>query len=287
MSGRFAPSPTGSLHQGSLVTAIASYLEAKKRQTPWLLRIDDLDAPRAMQGARDEIMRALDGHGLHWNGAVQYQSERIGVYMEALSKLKQQGVLFYCNCSRKLLLGHRVYPGTCRKKRNYRSDSAIRISTKNRVITCPDQLRGIHSYNLETAFGDFIVVRRDQIISYHLATAVDDGALQVDHVVRGYDLLHETPKQKYLMELLNLTPPEYAHLPILIDKNGVKLSKRTGARPVNAKNATQNWFLALKLLGLNPPIDASKWQLKELIKWSTKAWQLELVPQQSTVIMDT
>mgnify|MGYP006118248027 FL=1 len=130
-------------------------------------------------------------------------------------------------------------------------------------------------------------MRRDQIISYHLATAVDDGAPQVDHVVRGYDLLHETPKQKYLMELLNLTPPEYAHLPILIDNNGVKLSKRTGAPPVDAQNARKNWFLALKLLGLNPPIDASKWQLKELIKWGTKAWQLELVPQQSAVIMDT
>tara|TARA_B100000686_G_scaffold152321_1_gene159557 strand:+ start:135 stop:998 length:864 start_codon:yes stop_codon:yes gene_type:complete len=287
VSGRFAPSPTGPLHQGSLVTAIGSYLEAKKRKTPWLLRIDDLDGFRSMRGARDEIMRSLDAHGLHWDGPVQYQSNRIEVYMEALSNLEEQDVLFYCNCSRKLLKNHRVYPGTCRKQRNYQSDRAIRISTKNRVITCPDQLRGNRSYELETAFGDFIIVRRDQIISYHLATAVDDGSPEIDHVVRGYDLLHETPKQQYLMELLNLRPPEYAHLPVLTDEDGVKLSKRTGATPVNPKNAKENWFITLRLLGLNPPVDAANWEIKELKKWGMEAWQLELVPQQSAMIMDT
>jgi len=286
VAGRFAPSPTGPLHIGSLVTAIASYLEARKRQTSWFLRIDDLDSPRSAIGATDQILRDLDAHGLHWDGSIQYQSSQLEAYQLAISKLEEAGLIFYCGCSRKDTRGHNYYPGTCRDNKIFRIGYAIRIQTNNVNIEFSDGIRGPCKHSLESLGGDFILRRRDGLISYHLATAIDDGNSKIDHVIRGSDLLNETSKQRYLMELLNLTPPEYAHIPIIADRHGVKLSKRSGAKPVNAVDAVNNWLTASRFLGLSPPLEAHKWGLQEVIHWAKENWKLNSVPKESSLIMD-
>lgn len=284
MAGRFAPSPTGPLHLGSLLAATASHLEAHRRGEPWRLRFDDLDVPRSAPGAEDAIKRSLEDHGLFWDGPVDYQSQHADAYAQALARLHENGLAFYCNCSRRELKQHPVYPGTCRANRTPRPDSAIRVVVGNHALEFNDAVQGPHRCQLASSVGDFIVRRRDGLTAYQLATAVDDGAPEIDHVVRGADLLDNTPRQLYLMELLGLSAPAYAHVPLITHPDGAKLSKQTGAEPIRAGDASHNLVSTLKLLGTVPPRAAQHWSCEEILTWANSHWDLQQVPKVSTLI---
>ena len=279
MAGRFAPSPTGPLHLGSLLAATASFLEARARATPWRLRIDDIDAPRAMPNAEAEIMRALEQHQLHWDGAVEYQSQRLSQYEQALDELASQDRVFFCSCSRRQLRDAPIYPGTCRAVRTARVDTAIRVEVGEAAVDFVDLVQGPQHCLLASAVGDFIVRRRDGLIAYQLAAAVDDGSAEIDHVVRGADLLDTTPRQLYLMRLLGLQPPAYAHVPIITHSDGSKLSKQTHAAPVDGKHANRNLAHCLALLGHSVPKDVAQQSCSDLLEWALANWRLGAVPK--------
>ncbi len=270
--GRFAPSPTGPLHLGSLYTALASFLQTRSQQGLWLLRIDDLDIPRNIKGAADAILAALDVLGLHWDGRVDYQSQHIDEYHEHLGQLEQNGQLYPCTCPRKLLLTD-IYAGTCRHNhpppnRPY----ALRVKTDQRDISFQDGLQGFISHNLATRHGDFILKRKDQIIAYQFAVVLDDSRQQVNHVVRGIDLLEVTPRQIYLQQLLGLTTPAYMHLPVIVDRHGYKLSKQTKAAAVNLAAPHQVLFTLLGLLKQNPPAALQHAPIAEQLDWAIAHW---------------
>jgi glutamyl-Q tRNA(Asp) synthetase len=284
MTGRFAPSPTGPLHLGSLLAATASYLDAHSTGQPWLLRIDDLDVPRNVVGAENEIKTALDAHGLHWDGSVIHQSARIDHYRQALQTLTRLELVYYCSCSRRQLKGYAVYPGTCRKQTQPSADSAIRIRVHDAVVEFEDLIQGRQRDLLAESIGDFVVRRRDGLIAYQLATAVDDGARVIDSVVRGADLLDNTARQIYLMQLLGLNPPRYAHIPMLTHPDGSKLSKQTFAAPVDLQNTAANLIRTFEWLGMSPPADAHRWSCAELLGWGVEHWALDNVPRLAAVI---
>lgn len=251
-AGRFAPSPTGPLHLGSLLAAAASYLDARSHGLAWRVRLDDLDQPRNQPGAEQAILVALERHGLHWDGAVSRQSERGERYSAALSDLDELGLLFYCRCSRKDLTGHALYPGTCRHRRHSADDSAVRIRVDEEVIEFEDLLLGPQRDALAQSSGDFVVRRRDGIVAYQLATAVDDGDAAITRVIRGRDLLENTPRQIFLMQHLGLEAPLYGHIPLLVNPMGQKLSKQTGAQPLDLERPAENLTRVLRVLGCAP-----------------------------------
>ena len=272
-AGRFAPSPTGPLHLGSLLAATASYLDARHRGELWLVRIDDLDVPRNVPGAEDAILRSLEAHGLNWDGAVIRQSERIERYEAALAQLIRTGHTFNCTCARKKLKGLSRYPGTCRDAAHPADDAAVRVRVDDRPITFEDGVVGPISEVLTESVGDFIIRRRDGLIAYQLATAVDDGEPGITRVIRGGDLLDNTARQIYLIQLLALSPPEYAHVPMVLNAAGQKLSKQTHASALDDSNATGNLLEILPMLGLTAPETFSA--PDELLQWAAAAFALE------------
>jgi glutamyl-Q tRNA(Asp) synthetase len=283
MTGRFAPSPTGPLHFGSLLAATASYLDAHAQGQRWLLRIDDLDTPRNVAGAADDIKTVLDAHGLHWDGSAILQSQRMERYQSALQSLFALNLLFYCRCSRRRLKDQAVYPGSCRAQADPIDDSAVRIRVNDTIVDFDDLIQGHQRCELAADTGDFIVRRRDGLIAYQLATAVDDGGSAIDSVVRGIDLLDNTPRQIYLMRLLDLSPPSYAHIPMLTHPDGSKLSKQTAAKPVDALNAQANLVRTFSWLGLQAPTQAERWSCAELLEWGVTHWQLARIPRETSI----
>jgi glutamyl-Q tRNA(Asp) synthetase len=238
-TGRFAPSPTGPLHLGSLIAAAASWLDARAAGGRWLVRIEDLDRPRCVPGAADAILRALERLGLQWDGVVLYQSQRLEHYRAALQKLAPH--TYWCGCSRREIAdsslglavdGAHIYPGTCRggaaRKR------ALRVRTTKEPIAFVDRVQGRGEQVLERDIGDFVLYRADGLFAYQLAVVLDDAAQGVTDVVRGADLLDSTPRQIYLQRLLDLATPRYLHVPVALDAAGAKLSKQTGATPIEA-----------------------------------------------------
>ena len=279
-AGRFAPSPTGPLHPGSLYTALASFLDARSRGHDWLVRIDDLDEPRIDPRAESSILRSLETHGLHWDRSVQRQSARLGAYQNALSRLHARGCLYYCTCSRRMLRQAPVYPGTCRNRTTPIPGAAVRVRVRDAVPRFADLLQGEQRIPLEPAVGDFIVRRRDGIVAYQLATALDDSEPDITTVVRGRDLLDNTARQLHLMTLLDRPHPHYAHLPLILDQAGKKLSKQTGAAPVNSATPLANIRACLGFLGMGeqPDID-----LEELLDWAVARWKLTGIPRNDHV----
>ncbi|PTY38627.1 tRNA glutamyl-Q(34) synthetase GluQRS [Saccharospirillum sp. MSK14-1] len=261
--GRFAPSPTGPLHLGSLVAALVSYLDARERDGVWLVRIEDLDPPREQPGAADAILRSLNAHGLHWDENVRYQSQRGDAYLAALEYLAAADQLFWCRCSRKQLADHRVYPGTCRACRQPRDDAAIRWQVPNHRERFADRYQGEQSVDLATELGDVVLRRRDGPFAYQLAVTVDDIDQGITEVVRGIDLLDSTPWQRALFRCLGATPPHYAHFPVLIGANGQKLSKQNHAPALNDDQPSANLQQALRQLGLNIAVDTPLRMLTE------------------------
>jgi glutamyl-Q tRNA(Asp) synthetase len=238
-TGRFAPSPTGPLHLGSLIAAAASWLDARAADGRWRVRIEDLDRPRCLPGAADAILRTLDRLGLHWDGEVLYQSQRLEHYRAALDKLAPR--TYWCGCTRREIAdsslglasdGAHIYPGTCR--RGTARKRALRVQTPRETLAFVDRLQGRCEQVLARDIGDFVLYRADGLFAYQLAVVVDDAAQGVTDVVRGADLLDSTPRQIYLQRLLALPTPRYMHVPVALDAAGEKLSKQTAAAPIEA-----------------------------------------------------
>ncbi len=285
--GRFAPSPTGPLHFGSLLAATGSWLDARAAGGEWLLRIEDLDPPREPPGAAGQILRALEKFGLCWDGEVCYQSRRGAAYDEALERLSAAGWAYPCICSRKDVAeanarrgqpGSRRYPGTCRARRpaQARTTRVVRVRTDTTLQTLTDRLQGEFTQVLERDVGDFVLRRREGYIAYQLAVVVDDHAQGVTDVVRGIDLLDSTPRQLWLQRLLGCATPRYMHLPVVVAAAGAKLSKQTGAAPVDTDRAPELAWQALRALGQDPPPALKGEAVDGLWDWAIRHWR----PQQ-------
>ncbi|MEQ8659718.1 MAG: tRNA glutamyl-Q(34) synthetase GluQRS [Gammaproteobacteria bacterium] len=272
--GRFAPSPTGPLHQGSVVAAVASWLDARARGGRWLLRIDDLDPPREVAGAADLIIETLRALGLEWDGEVVWQSRRGAAYSTALAALAAAGALFPCACTR-AMVGAGPYPGTCRDGLPAgRRARTLRVRVDAAEIAFEDRVQGRYAQRLDVECGDFVVRRADGFIAYHLAVVVDDAAAGVTDVVRGVDLIDSTPRQIHLQRLLGLPTPRYAHIAVVRDARGVKLSKQAGAAAVPPAAAATALAAALAFLGLAPPAELAGAPVTTLLDWALPRWQL-------------
>jgi glutamyl-Q tRNA(Asp) synthetase len=285
--GRFAPSPTGPLHFGSLVAAVGSYLESKSRGGLWLLRIDDLDKERCSQEAADSILRTLEAYGLPWDGEVMYQGMRGEAYVHALKVLAKLGLTYPCGCSRKeiadsgpQLEGAAIYPGTCRGGLRYgKSERVLRIDTQGVVVSFSDAVQGDMTTRLETETGDFVIRRAEGYVAYHLACVVDDAEQGVTEVVRGADLIDSTPRQIFLQKLLGLPEPRYAHLPIAVDRRGDKLSKQTLAPALDPHAPVAPLIRALRFLGQDVPGEAGGGDVADLWRWALASWRADRIPR--------
>ena len=289
--GRFAPSPTGPLHFGSLVAAVGCFLEARTRGGDWLVRMDDLDPPRIAPGAADDILRALAACGMEWNGAVVYQSTRSNAYHSALHRLREKGLVYPCACSRREIADSAVagieglvYPGTCRGGLPPGKSARALVDTRGAAIAFDDALQGRVAHDLEKAFGDFVLYRADDVYAYQLAVVVDDAEQGITDVVRGADLLGSTPRQVYLQQLLGLPRPRYVHLPVAVNPAGEKLSKQTHAAPIDAGNPLPALLATLSFLGQQPPRELARASVKELWDWALKNWKLERVPRVASAL---
>ncbi len=286
--GRFAPSPTGPLHFGSLVAAVGSYLQARSQGGQWLVRIEDLDPPREVPGAADDILRTLEAFGFEWDGEVMYQSRRHEAYEAALEKLRHVGALYACGCTRREIADSSVngiegpvYPGTCRAGlASGKSARAWRVRVDGAVVEFDDLLQGRQRSALAEDIGDFVVKRADRLFAYQLAVVVDDAEQGITEVVRGADLLHSTPRQILLQRLLGLPTPRYLHLPVVLNEQGEKLSKQTFAAPAERANPLPALRQALELLGQMPP-DRDIAGIADFWCWAIQNWSFASVPRKS------
>ena len=292
--GRFAPSPTGPLHLGSLVAAVGSYVMAKRRGGLWLLRIEDLDLPRVIPGIADDMLWTLEGLGFQWDGEVVYQSRRLDAYQAALDQLIAHGIAYPCGCSRAEIAliasaphGEEglIYPGTCRDGLPAdKSERAIRVKVYDEVISFEDCVMGRYSQALSPSCGDFVVQRADGPYAYHLAVVVDDAESGVNQVVRGADLLSSTPRQIYLQKVLGFPVPAYCHLPLVTNPDGTKLSKRDSAvsfaTVLDIAGAGGGLLLAvLRFLGQSPPAALRGAACSEILDWAVAGFEPHLIPR--------
>ncbi len=281
--GRFAPSPTGPLHFGSLIAAVASYADARQHGGAWLLRIEDVDTPRSVAGATEAILATLAACGMQHDGAIVFQSQRDDAYHAALHQLREHKLAYRCACTRREVADSAlrgiegpVYPGTCRHDIGSRPARAWRVDTRGARIAFDDAVQGRIEQNLETEIGDFVLYRADNLYAYQLAVVVDDAEAGITHVVRGADLLDSTPRQIYLQKLLNLPTPQYLHLPVAVNAAGEKLSKQTRAPAIERSNALPALIDALRFLGQQPPALDS---VPALWQWTAENWRREKIPR--------
>ncbi len=290
--GRFAPSPTGPLHFGSLVAAVGSYLDARSHGGEWLVRMEDLDPPREIPGAASIILQTLENFELYWDGSVVYQSQRHDVYANALEQLRAQQQLFPCACSRREIADSAIagpegpiYPGTCRQGiPDGREPRALRVKIADRKLRFTDRLQGRIEQDLAHDIGDFIVKRADGVYAYQLAVVVDDALQGISNVVRGSDLLLSTTRQIYLQELLGYSTPDYLHLPIAVNAAGEKLSKQTYAEPLDIHASQQLATAVLRFLGQSVPNIAMDMTLSELWSSAAAAWDPQCLPHSHSAI---
>ena len=284
--GRFSPSPTGPLHFGSLVSALASYLDAKTNGGRWLVRMEDLDPPREQAGAASTILQSLDEHGLHWDGEVIYQSQRSQAYQACLDALLQSGFAYRCTCSRQDLASMGgVYDGRCRTRQPAPNQAcSLRLKLydlpdhpTNDLIQFEDLIQGPQKQHLRTQAGDQILQRRDGFYAYQLAVVVDDIAQGITHIIRGSDLLEVTGRQLFFFDLLNAPLPQFGHVPLAMQANGQKLSKQNHAKALDSKLASRNLWHGLEFLGQNPPADLADASTLELLDWALHHWQRQAV----------
>lgn len=285
--GRFAPSPTGLLHIGSLLTAVASYADARFHSGKWLLRMEDLDPPREMQGAADNILFTLEKFGFEWDGEVAYQSQRHAFYRDALDDLRVRNLVYPCDCSRKdwhekarLGADGFVYNGACANKNIFRQPEkspAWRVRVPDEVIEFDDEIVGHYAQNLAHDIGDFVLLRADGFWAYQLAVVVDDAAQGITHIVRGQDLLVSTPRQIYLQRCLNTPTPHYAHLPLLTNRLGQKWSKQTHADAIDVNQAAAQLRQVMNYLNIPAAPDTNK--PHDLLNWTVANWQMTRVPK--------
>ena len=280
--GRFAPSPTGPLHFGSLVAAVASYCDAKAHEGKWLLRIEDIDTPRVQAGATDSIISTLAAFGFEWDGEMMLQSQRHQAYVEAFTRLNNQHLIYPCTCTRKEIADSSsymgiegvVYPKTCLNhaiKAN--TPPAWRIKTQDQSIHFIDAIQGEIVQNLQSDIGDFVLKRADGIFTYQLAVVVDDAQQGITHVVRGSDLLNSTTRQIFLQQLLGFITPQYLHIPVVKNQQGEKLSKQTLASALSLIDRQQQLYDAFCFLGLAPPLAIKNATSKEMWRWAIAEWK--------------
>lgn len=278
--GRFAPSPTGPLHFGSLLAAVASCLEARRHNGRWLVRMEDIDPPREQSGASDLILAALERYGFEWDGPVIYQSASNPQHQQAVRQLLDAGLAYHCTCSRKDLadvprgpLGA-IYPGTCRGGATG-NETAIRIRTTHDTVSFVDGLQGTQSHDLESESGDFVILRRDGLVAYQLAVVIDDELQGVTEVVRGIDLMDSTPRQLWLQQCLGLRSPAYQHIPVAVHADGSKLSKLSGAKGIRMDSVEAELIAALDALGQSPATELSSASIAEIWAWAHEHWQID------------
>lgn len=279
--GRFAPSPTGELHHGSLLTAVASYVDARRHAGQWLVRMEDLDPPREQPGAATSILNALEAHHLFWDGPVLFQSRRDSAYRDALDHLTQLHLLYPCSCSRQRLKGSSAYDSYCLSHPPTSDPTALRITIPrdgSALIAFDDIFQQTQIQDLQKVSGDFIVRRKDGLFAYQLAVVVDDIFQKVTHIIRGSDLLSSTGQQCYLFQRMGAQAPTMGHLPILVNSEGQKLSKQTFATPINSSQAPENLFRCLQLLGQNPPSLLTQTDCSDILSWAVKHWRRTAVP---------
>lgn len=289
--GRFAPSPTGPLHFGSLVAAVASWLDARTVGGRWLVRMEDLDRPRCEPGAADIILRQLEAYGLIWDGGVLVQSQRDDAYAAALDSLRGKGAVFPCVCTRSQLAqvprnaaGEIIYPGICCLRSSVpKSAHAWRVRVGWASVHFHDRIHGALQQDLAADVGDFVVKRADGLFAYQLAVVVDDAFQGVTHIVRGADLLWNTPRQIYLQDLLALSTPAYAHVPLITNAAGQKLSKQTLAPALPEHGRGAVLAQALAMLGIAPPVELFGADPAELLAWACMHWQIERVPVRQSI----
>lgn len=288
--GRFAPSPSGPLHFGSLLTALASYLDARASGGKWLVRIEDIDPPREIIGAADTILLQLDAHGLYWDGEVVYQSQRLTAYDAAIRTLAAAGLTYFCDCSRARIQSlNGRYDGKCRHRAPTSSRIATGVATRIRADNLPsfhftDIFQGLQRPRADgEETGDFVLRRRDQLMSYQLAVSVDDAAQQITHVIRGSDLITSTPQQLLILAALEQRAPQYGHIPLVVDVAGRKLSKQNGAAALDTHHPGRNLHAALRCLNQNPPLQLTTASAPVVLSWAIAHWQRQLVPKYLTV----
>jgi len=278
--GRFAPSPTGPVHIGTLIAAVGSYLQAKTNNGEWLIRMEDVDTTRKVEGSDIEILDTLEAFGFEWDGEIIYQSTQNRHYEKALEQLIALSLVFPCTCTRKQLTSSNssIYPGTCRNKTLPNNDEhALRLSARNITIEFDDLVMGKQSQNIAQRCGDFVIKRRDGLFAYQLAVVVDDALQNITEIVRGSDLLDSTPRQIYLQQLLGYPTPAYCHLPLAVDNDGNKISKSEGATKVDIKNREKQMCDVLEFLGQNPPAGLSDSNINDIWKWSIDNWNINRV----------
>jgi len=282
--GRFAPTPSGHLHFGSLVAALASYLDARSVGGRWLLRMENLDPPREMPGAQAAILDALERYGFEWDGELVRQSERHGAYAQVLDRLFSQGLAYACTCSRKQLEGYNgVYPGLCRNAGHSMENAAIRLRVPELVYGFEDRVQGSFGQHLGREVGDFVIRRRDGLYAYQLAVVLDDAWQGVTDIVRGADLLDSTPRQLYLQELLGLSQPRYLHVPLIVQPDGHKLGKSYRSPPLTASQATPLLLRALRTLGQATDDRLCHASPREVLDWAVTHWNASLIPRTLTL----
>tara|TARA_B110000902_G_scaffold251156_1_gene311099 strand:+ start:176 stop:1087 length:912 start_codon:yes stop_codon:yes gene_type:complete len=290
--GRFAPSPTGPLHFGSLVCALASYLDARHHQGQWLVRIEDIDPPREIPGSTTTILKQLESHGLLWDGDLLYQSQRIHAYKAALAQLQNEGLTYSCDCNRQRVaeLGG-IYDGYCRQ-RQVGSGSATRLrlpeAGSDSIIGFSDLVIGDYRQNLANEVGDFVIKRRDGLFSYQLAVTVDDHFQNISHIIRGADLLSSTPRQLYLQRCLGASAEQVAaiqlgHLPLAVNAEGQKLSKQNHAPALVPGDESNNLWLALDWLQQAPPVELQTESKETILSWAIINWSMASIPKTAEI----
>ncbi|EJL04146.1 MULTISPECIES: tRNA glutamyl-Q(34) synthetase GluQRS [Pseudomonas] len=278
--GRFAPTPSGHLHFGSLVAALASYLDARAVGGRWLLRMEDLDPPREEPGAQAAILKALESYGFEWDGEMVRQSDRHEAYDLVIQRLFSQGLAYACTCSRKQLEQHQgVYPGLCRNAGHGTENAAIRVRVPELEYHFTDRVQGEFRQHLGREVGDFVIRRRDGLYAYQLAVVLDDAWQGVTDIVRGADLLDSTPRQLYLQELLGLPQPRYLHVPLITQPDGHKLGKSYRSPPLAANQATPLLLRALRALGQPAGAELADASPRELLAWGIRHWDAGRIPR--------
>lgn len=282
--GRFAPTPSGPLHAGSLLTALASWLCARVAGGCWLLRFDDLDRARCRPEHAAQILRQLEAHALYWDEAPRYQSQHVEIYRAGLARL-DACLAYRCRCTRAILAKEQrqgadgpVYSGRCRELSIDGERTSLRLRTETGVMTLDDAGRGRIVRDISRDIGDFILRRADGVIGYHLACAIDESHQRITEVVRGADLLAATFCQRLVLDALKRQAPAYRHLPVLLDAHGRKLSKQNHAPPINPDRATHNLHDGLKMLGQNPPASMRATAVAELLSWAQLHWNPARIP---------
>ncbi|MCG7585259.1 tRNA glutamyl-Q(34) synthetase GluQRS [Photobacterium sp. OFAV2-7] len=284
--GRFAPSPSGPLHFGSLVAALGSYLQARSQQGTWLVRMEDLDPPREMPGAADDILHTLEAYGLTWDGSIMYQSQRHEAYQAQIDTWLHSREAYYCQCTRKQIkLAGGFYPGTCRELNCSANNSAVRLKVNTPVTYFNDVLHGHIEIPQSLAREDFIIHRRDGLYAYNLAVVLDDIEQGVTEVVRGADLIEPTGRQIGLYRQLGKPEVSYLHLPLAVTDNGNKLSKQNHAPAIDKANPKPALIRAMMFLGMQPPADLAASSLEDILRWGCMHWQVDRLPQTTAITL--